>query len=345
MLKEMIKRIVPSYRVGQSIEGQIRDNDLRIDELQQRIDELNSKLDYYFFYTNRLEGETYSNTRVRVFGSLPKWGGELSDFQMVANYILCEIKKVCDKNAIQFSLAYGTLLGAVRHRGFIPWDDDIDILMDEDSYKRFEKAMADHPELELKRCYRYGENYASYVYKVKFKCSEVFFVDIFLYTYLDGDSEELQEKECEIERMRRSFWEEVRLILVESGAPINTDRPVSYSAVDERIRKLEDKYCEEFRAQFNRSGIPTFACRNIFSRYEIQRFYQIGDILPLQQNSLVFEGEKYDSVRNADYMLEAIYGDIYTFPHGISIAHSNEICDLAEKDHFLIEQIKKKTVG
>ena len=43
--------------------------------------------------------------------------------------MLMDIKKVCDKYNIDILLAGGTMLGAIRHKGFIPWDDDLDLMM------------------------------------------------------------------------------------------------------------------------------------------------------------------------------------------------------------------------
>ena len=51
--------------------------------------------------------------------------------------MLEEIDRICSENGIKYSLFAGSALGAVRHSGFIPWDDDLDIVMMRPDYERF----------------------------------------------------------------------------------------------------------------------------------------------------------------------------------------------------------------
>ena len=61
----------------------------------------------------------------------------LRELQLVEHDMLQDIVRVCNKYGIRYYLICGTLLGAVRHKGFIPWDDDIDIAMFYPDYLRF----------------------------------------------------------------------------------------------------------------------------------------------------------------------------------------------------------------
>ena len=61
----------------------------------------------------------------------------LREIQLAELGILEYFDQICRKNGLRYSLAGGTLLGAIRHKGFIPWDDDIDVCMPRPDYERF----------------------------------------------------------------------------------------------------------------------------------------------------------------------------------------------------------------
>ena len=75
----------------------------------------------------------------------------LREYQLLLTSILHEFDRVCRELGIPYVLYAGTMLGAVRHKGFIPWDDDIDVLMLREDYERFLNEA--EPLLDLEKFY------------------------------------------------------------------------------------------------------------------------------------------------------------------------------------------------
>lgn len=105
-------------------------------------------------------------------------GYKLKDLQSVMVQMMSEVDKLCHKYGIRYILDSGTLLGAIRHNGFIPWDDDFDILMPRDDYEKFISIV--NEELPQKYCFESIETNISYPYNFgKIKALNTVFKEYF----------------------------------------------------------------------------------------------------------------------------------------------------------------------
>ncbi len=134
------------------------------------------------------------------------WGAELA--------VLAEVDRICRKHNIKYYAEWGTLLGAIRHGGFIPWDDDMDIVMLREDYTRFKKAAAaELPKEFALHDYESKDNHWLFLSRVVNRnhiCFEeehlnkyhnfpyIAAIDIFVLDYLYKDSEKEKERSREI---------------------------------------------------------------------------------------------------------------------------------------------------
>lgn len=94
---------------------------------------------------------------------------QLEHLQKVILSIAKDIDELCQKNSINYYLLGGSAIGAIRHKGFIPWDDDLDIIMDSTNYEKFIKVCRE--QLDMDKYYlQVGlEDWPLYFSKIKLR--------------------------------------------------------------------------------------------------------------------------------------------------------------------------------
>lgn len=99
---------------------------------------------------------------------------KLHEIQEIELKILRELDRICKKYNLKYSLSGGTLLGAVRHKDFIPWDDDIDIDLKRDDFNKLIKILPDElgDEFEFLNYDSYGEYFCDFIPRIFYKNSK-----------------------------------------------------------------------------------------------------------------------------------------------------------------------------
>ena len=101
----------------------------------------------------------------------------LRNLQLLELEMLVEVDRICRKYGIEYSLDGGTLLGAVRHRGFIPWDDDADVAFTRKNYEAFLKVvrreLPDTMELLMPWDFKGGQRFYDFVARIYYKNSRI----------------------------------------------------------------------------------------------------------------------------------------------------------------------------
>ena len=114
---------------------------------------------------------------------------KVSEIKEIQLEMLDEVDSFCRKNSIKYSLAFGTLLGAIRHKGYIPWDDDMDIVMPLPDMLRFKKEfrskLLKYCDIETEPNYEFSFSRITYTptYSRKGLCMEFLLIYILLLGY------------------------------------------------------------------------------------------------------------------------------------------------------------------
>lgn len=145
---------------------------------------------------------------------------DISEMKRLETNILAKIDSFCEQNGIKYWACGGTLLGVIRHSGFIPWDDDIDIFMPWNDYRRFiDSFPQDNKYSLLYREVEKPERYFHYFSKVidnrtilrldavTYRKIEGVWVDVFPLVGLPDDENERRYYFYEFQDLEKEMWE------------------------------------------------------------------------------------------------------------------------------------------
>lgn len=322
-LRDRIKKYLPSYRTEERMNQ-------KLDSIKKDIRELDNKHEYLFWLSQLQPGETMQQTKERVFLSMPKATGRLRNIQLAENHILQRVKDICDQNGLQFFLIGGTLIGALRHKGFIPWDNDIDIGMMRQDFRKLKDILEQDKELTLEYCYNYSAGLK--IPKIKFRASKTIFIDVFIFDYIDIGQETAADIWPVTQKLNREYSDKLRE-LAQPYAEGHFCRPMENSELDKVIAEVETS----MERCFGRFGHGNWFCETLDSPYWSRdpRGMLSADVyFPLQKNAVEFEGKCYDVWNNYDLALTHMFGDIWKLPFSVMEPHTTEF-DEGLEDAFV----------
>lgn len=264
----------------------------------------------------------------------PKADGPLRITQLANFQLLKEVDKYCRANNIKLWLTFGTLLGAVRHRGFIPWDDDIDVeMMREDYNKLIELLKSDSDKLDFYGEMIHKEKDYNIFLKIHHKKIPGLFMDIFPLDTLDKKltKDERKKFSDKIKKYRHKMNKQISKYIKnkeeqELLAYIEEKRKAFFKQTSEQINKDNDLVW----------GIDFEHKRHKYLCFENSTYFPLREI--------TFEGEKFYCVNEPKKFLEEVFGDYMSWPPKLYTHHFRFSSDKTLKDYYgenHYEELKK----
>lgn len=287
-IKDLYYHISPTYRSVRRVEEEIED-------LYQKIEVQFQKQEMMYWWLQVRPGETLSEAKKRFFLEMPKAEGALRKVQLGSNCILKSLKKVCEENHITYWISFGTLLGAARHKGFIPWDDDIDISMLRTDFERLQDVLKGHNTLEIKPYYHNDGHWL--LYKIIFKDLEpLFWVDITIWDFAELQPFGFEQTWEQVQKIRRQTFEEI------DRSAVNFSKKYYSEPVVDNDAKIIYNIIKKNTAFLPLSQNSDFIYRSLDSVYlGDEKFLDRKDMFPLVP--LEFEGELYPAPKNYEEIL------------------------------------------
>lgn len=255
---------------------------------------------------------------------------EVKDEEIV---LLDSLIAFCDENNLSYLVAYGTLLGAMRHRGFIPWDDDIDLVMPRDDYDRLIALWEDKPGVSLVKTPSCGKPWLFLKYVstdtifreegVRHSDDHGVFIDIFP---LDGVAPRFPKQYFRFVHLLNTIYD------CSYAIDFSCERHSGIKAIIKKLlgyvgraipqRKFSN-IIRYFAKRFSGTGVSEVV--NYYSPYSFEK--ERTESSDIDSRALCsFEGRSLLTFRNPEKKLRQLYGDAWIVPlvdadhvHGVAL--------------------------
>ena len=241
--------------------------------------------------------------------------------------ILSEFDRLCKKHNIKYTLAGGTMLGAIRHKGFIPWDDDIDVYVLRNDFLKIRKIFP--KELSSNFFYQCQKTDSDYYYPFdKIRMNNTIFEETFLSNHKINHGVFIDVFPIDAipnNKVRRSlqyiYYRFLRIGLMSKYINIKARKGKKKIAaqiarivfVFYPIKKLYDK-CDSVASKYveNLNSVDEVRNLNSVGSDGTRETYNLNDFLNLKYTP--FEDKHFLISENADEMLKKEYGDYMQLP-------------------------------
>lgn len=280
------KHIRPSVR---KLKSCLQNIDIRLSEIQ-------STQDYLFSILKATNDIT----------KLPRATGVQRIVQMLALDCLKEFDRVCRKYNLRYWLDFGTLLGCVRHKGFIPWDDDIDVGMPFSDYEKFCKIADTEFENTCCRFKRVpsqigkilhcefmpatDEEWSKFIFWT-LRGKLAFAVDVFPYYPSDSNLDQINDMLNNTSELKTKMFD-------------NFKQYSDFVNIEKKVLDKQKSFISEHATKYLFLGIET--------RVYQPHVYLQSDVFPLKE--LEFEGVRMFVPNNYNKILTKTYGDYMSYP-------------------------------
>lgn len=239
---------------------------------------------------------------------------DIHELRQIQIGILDEVHQYCEAHGLRYFLSSGTLIGAVRHKGYIPWDDDIDIYMPRKDYEQFLREFKGSEQFKLLNPAKEPHYYYTFAKVVDLRTRMVedetegfeigVFMDIFPVDYV---TDNLQERE-RVFKLKKLLYK-IRRCKISNSNPLQSRLayivykylPLSVKQIERKIRRLivlekpTHTVCNMTEAGPKMKGC--FPAADIATSIDIE-----------------FEGKLYKTMVGYKDYLERTYGDYMTLP-------------------------------